>query len=143
LKGIKILLTMLFVVFLTHRSQGQVVTQTYIDPCDLKTYVVSIPIQSTTGVLVIIRGTSKVFTYTQFASGEVDRWVNGIFATPCPSTTIVTQTVAATVTQAVSSAASAAASRTPSPSCGPSNQGIRQVDTTYRESKQMSSHLQL
>jgi hypothetical protein len=58
------------------------VTQTYLDPCDLKTYVVSIPIQSTSGVLVIIRGTSKIFTYSQFASGEVDRWVNSIFATP-------------------------------------------------------------
>ena len=97
-------------VFLTHRSQGQVVTQTYLDPCDLKTYVVTIPIQSTSGVLVIVRGNSKVFTYSQFTSGEVDRWVNSIFAKPCPSSLVVQQTVTAAVTQAASTAASSAAS---------------------------------
>jgi hypothetical protein len=110
LKGLKILLTILFVVFLTHKSQGQVVTQTYLDPCDLKTYVVTIPIQTNTGVLVIIRGSSKVFTYSQFTNGEVTTWINSIFATPCPSTTIVTQTVTQTVTQAVTQSASSAAS---------------------------------
>jgi hypothetical protein len=110
LKGLKILLTILFVVFLTHKSQGQVVTQTYLDPCDLKTYVVTIPIQTNSGVLVIIRGSSKVFTYSQFTNGEVTSWINSIFATPCPSTTIVTQTVTQAVTQSASSAASSATS---------------------------------
>ena len=97
-------------VFLTHKSQGQVVTQTYLDPCDLKTYVVTIPIQTNSGVLVIIRGSSKVFTYSQFTNGEVTSWINSIFATPCPSTTIVTQTVTQAVTQSASSAASSATS---------------------------------
>lgn len=110
MKGLKILLTILFVVFLTHKSQGQVVTQTYLDPCDLKTYVVTIPIQTNSGVLVIIRGSSKVFTYSQFTNGEVTSWINSIFATPCPSTTIVTQTVTQAVTQSASSAASSATS---------------------------------
>jgi hypothetical protein len=130
LKGLKILLTILFVVFLTHKSQGQVVTQTYLDPCDLKTYVVTIPIQTNAGVLVIIRGSSKVFTYSQFTNGEVTTWINSIFATPCPSTTIVTQTVTQTVTQAVtqsassaaaSSASSAASSSTPTSSSSQSS----------------------
>ena len=62
------------------KSSGQVVTQTYLDPCSLKTYVVSIPIQSNSGVLVIVRDKSKVFTYSQFASGEVDTWIKNIFA---------------------------------------------------------------
>ena len=117
-------------VFLTHKSQGQVVTQTYLDPCDLKTYVVTIPIQTNAGVLVIIRGSSKVFTYSQFTNGEVTTWINSIFATPCPSTTIVTQTVTQTVTQAVtqsassaaaSSASSAASSSTPTSSSSQSS----------------------
>ena len=36
----------LFLIFiqLALKSSGQVVTQTYLDPCSLKTYVVSIPI---------------------------------------------------------------------------------------------------
>jgi hypothetical protein len=110
LKGLKVLLGVIFVIFLTYRTQGQVVTQTYIDPCDLKTYIVTIPIQSNTGVLVIIRGDSKTFTYTEFNNGVVDRWVNSIFSKPCPTSLVVQQTVTTTVTQASSTAASTAAS---------------------------------
>ena len=84
-------------MFFISESQGQVVTQTYIDPCDSKTYVVSIPIQSNNGVLVIVRGKSKIFNYQQFISGEVTTWVNSIFSTPCPANAVVTQTVTQTV----------------------------------------------
>lgn len=92
------------------KTKSQVMTQTYIDPCDLKTYVVTIPFQSNSGVLVIIRDKSKSFTYSQFTSGEVSRWINGVFSTPCPSTVIVSQTVTQSVTQAASTTASSAAS---------------------------------
>ena len=101
---------LLIFVQLALKSSGQVVTQTYLDPCSLKTYVVSIPIQSTSGVLVIVRDKSKVFTYSQFTSGEVDTWIKNIFATPCPTSQVVQQTVTATVAQAASQAASSAAS---------------------------------
>jgi len=99
----------LFLLFFL-KGSGQVVTQTYIDPCDLKTYVVTIPISNNSGVTVIIRGKSKVFTYAQFTSGEVDQWIKTIFAAPCPSSLVVQQTVTAAVSQAASAAASSAAS---------------------------------
>ena len=137
MKGLKILLTILFVGFLTYESQGQVVTQTYMDPCDLKTYVVTIPIQTNTGVLVIIRGSSKVFTYSQFTNGEVTTWINSIFATPCPSTIIVTQTVTQTVTQAVTQSASSAASS--SASSAASSAASSSTPTSSSSSSQSSS----
>ena len=123
--------------FLTYESQGQVVTQTYMDPCDLKTYVVTIPIQTNTGVLVIIRGSSKVFTYSQFTNGEVTTWINSIFATPCPSTIIVTQTVTQTVTQAVTQSASSAASS--SASSAASSAASSSTPTSSSSSSQSSS----
>ena len=123
MKVLKTLLTLFLIIFTTQKSQGQVVTQTYLDPCDLKTYVVTIPIQSNTGVLVIIRGNSKVFTYSQFTNGEVTTWVNSVFTAPCPSTTIVTQTVTQAVTQSASSASSSAASSAASAASGSEESG--------------------
>ena len=126
-------------VFLTHKSQGQVVTQTYLDPCDLKTYVVTIPIQTNAGVLVIIRGSSKVFTYSQFTNGEVTTWINSIFATPCPSTTIVTQTVTQTVTQAVTQSASSAAASSASSAASSAASSSTPTSSSSQSSSQSSS----
>ena len=105
---IGIFLTLIFILT-SLKSQGQVITQVYIDPCDFKTYVVAFPITNV-GVTVIVRGKSKVFSYVQFQSGEVDNWVRGIFSTPCPTNDVVQQTIQQTVTQAAAQAASAAAS---------------------------------
>ena len=68
----------IMMLLFSQKMRGQSITQTYIDPCDSKVYVVSFPITNT-GVMVIIRGTSKVFTYSQFQSGEVTSWINSIF----------------------------------------------------------------
>lgn len=108
--GLKKIITLFFVMFISHKLLGQVVTQTYLDPCDLKTYVVSIPIQANNGVLIIVRSKSKVFTYSQFINGEVTTWINGIFNEPCPSTTVIEQTVSQTVSQTAASAAASATS---------------------------------
>jgi hypothetical protein len=105
---IGIFLTLIFILT-SLKSQGQVITQVYIDPCDFKTYVVAFPITNV-GVTVIVRGKSKVFSYVQFQSGEVDNWVRGIFSTPCPTNDVVQQTIQQTVAQAAAQAASAAAS---------------------------------
>jgi hypothetical protein len=99
----------LFFILTSLKSQGQVITQVYIDPCDFKTYVVAFPITNV-GVTVVVRGKSKVFSYVQFQSGEVDNWVRGIFSTPCPTNDVVQQTIQQTVAQAAAQAASAAAS---------------------------------
>ena len=77
-------------------AKGQNIVNTYIDPCDSKVYTFVAPIASNSpGVLVIVRGKSRLFTYADFASGTVDAWVKSIFATPCPvsqqATTIIEQ----------------------------------------------------
>ena len=92
-----------------NKANGQNIVQTYIDPCDSKVYTVVVPISSNQpGVLVLIRNKSRLFTYADFASGTVTKWVNDIFATPCP--VAIVATVAQQAAQAASSAASQAAS---------------------------------
>ena len=92
-----------------NKANGQNIVQTYIDPCDSKVYTVVVPISSNQpGVLVLIRNKSRIFTYADFASGTVTRWVNDIFLTPCPIAIVAT--VAQQAAQAASNAASQAAS---------------------------------
>jgi hypothetical protein len=77
-------LLILVAFLLASEANGQSIIQTYIDPCDNKTYTVVVPISSNQpGVVVLIRNKSRIFTYTDFASGAVTKWVNEIFATPC------------------------------------------------------------
>ena len=102
-----ILISVLFSI--ANKANGQNIVQTYIDPCDSKVYTVVVPISSNQpGVLVLIRNKSRVFTYADFASGTVTKWVNDIFSTPCPIA--ITATVAQQAAQAASNAASQAAS---------------------------------
>ena len=102
-----ILISVLFSI--ANKANGQNIVQTYIDPCDSKVYTVVVPISSNQpGVLVLIRNKSRIFTYADFASGTVTRWVNDIFLTPCPIAIVAT--VAQQAAQAASNAASQAAS---------------------------------
>ena len=102
-----LLISVLFLI--AFKANGQNIVQTYIDPCDNKVYTVVVPLSSNQpGVLVLIRNKSRLFTYADFTSGTVTKWVNDIFATPCPIT--VTATIAQQAAQAASSAASQAAS---------------------------------
>jgi hypothetical protein len=109
-----ILSTLISVLFLiAFKANGQNIVQTYIDPCDNKVYTVLVPISSNQpGVLVLIRNKSRIFTYADFASGTVTKWINDIFSTPCPVaiTATVAQQAAQTAATAASQAASAAAS---------------------------------
>jgi len=105
-----ILLTLISVLLLiANKANGQNIVQTYIDPCDNKVYTVLVPISSNQpGVLVLIRNKSRLFTYADFSSGTVTKWINDIFSTPCPIAVVAT--VAQQAAQAASSAASQAAS---------------------------------
>ena len=104
----KYLLIIVLFIF-ANKANGQNIVQTYIDPCDSKVYTVVVPISSNQpGVLVLIRNKSRIFTYADFASGTVTRWVNDIFLTPCPIAIVAT--VAQQAAQAASNAASQAAS---------------------------------
>ena len=73
----------LLILFFCSESFGQTITQTYIDPCDQKVYVVIIPFGQNQTVAVI-RGKSKIVTLADISSGAFQTWVNSIFATPCP-----------------------------------------------------------
>ena len=67
------------VLFFCGKSFGQsTVTQTYIDPCDNKVYVVTIPFgQNQT--IAVIRGKSKIVTLADISGGSFQLWVNSVF----------------------------------------------------------------
>ena len=72
----------LLILFFCSKSFSQTITQTYIDPCDNKVYVVTIPFgQNQT--IAVIRGKSKIVTLADMNSGAFQVWVNSVFATPC------------------------------------------------------------
>ena len=102
------LISVLFI--LANKANSQFLTQTYLDPCDNKIYVVTftIPNQS---LLVVIRNESRVFTYSEAKTGAVQLWATQILSKPCPTVnTAVQQTIASTISQAAASAAASAAS---------------------------------
>ena len=87
------------------KAEGQTITQTYIDPCDNKIYVVTIPFgQNQT--IAVIRGKSKIVTLADISSGAFQKWVNDIFSTPC---TNQSDAIAAAQAAAARAAADAAA----------------------------------
>ena len=104
----KWLVTILLLIVTTltaFRAEGQTVTQTYIDPCDQKVYVVVIPFgQNQT--IAVIRGKSKIVTLADISSGAFQKWVNDIFSTPC---TNQSDAIAAAQAAAARAAADAAA----------------------------------
>ena len=94
-------------------ANGQNLVQTYLDPCDNKVYVVTVPINSP-GTLIVIRNESKIFSYKDISNGLAEAWIKSIFAKPCPvnqqTTQVITQTAVTAATAAASSAAASAAS---------------------------------
>ena len=82
-KWIATILLLIVTTLTAFRAEGQTITQTYIDPCDNKVYVVVIPFgQNQT--IAVIRGKSKIVTLADMNSGAFQKWVNSVFATPCP-----------------------------------------------------------
>ena len=91
------------------KAEGQTVTQTYIDPCDNKVYVVTIPFgQNQT--IAVIRGKSKIVTLADISSGAFQKWVNDIFATPCTNQSDAIAAAQAAAARAAADAAAKAAS---------------------------------
>ena len=116
----KRIVPLLVIILFSFKVKSQVLTQTYIDPCDSKTYVVSFPLTNSV-VTVMVRGKMKTFTYQQAEQGEITIWVNSIFATPCPVSVAATQTQTAVATSVAktAAAAAAAAAATPPPTAPP------------------------
>ena len=107
----KWLVTILLLIVTTltaFKAEGQTVTQTYIDPCDQKVYVVVIPFgQNQT--IAVIRGKSKIVTLSDISSGAFQTWVNSVFATPCPQNDAIRLAQEAAARAAADAAAKAAA----------------------------------
>ena len=92
-------------------AYSQTLVQTYVDPCDGKTYTINVPIPNNV-VTVVIRGQVNTFTYAQVQAGSMQAWIKTIFATPCPviATVVIAQQAATAASSAASSAAAAASS---------------------------------
>ena len=97
-------------------AQSQILVQTYVDPCDGKTYVVSFPLP-TSVISVSVRNKIKTFTYAEAQSGAIAIWVNSILSTPCPVpvAAAVTQTQVATSVARSAATVAATAAATPPP----------------------------
>jgi hypothetical protein len=107
----KWLVTLLLLIVTTltaFKAEGQTITQTYIDPCDNKVYVVVIPFGQNQTVAVI-RGKSKIVTLADMNNGNFQKWVNSVFATPCPVNENIRLAQEAAARAAADAAAKAAA----------------------------------
>ena len=103
----KWLLLVLFIVPLS--LSGQVLTQTFIDPCSGKVTIVTVPVANGK-TTVVYRGQYRVVTANDITSGSLQAWINDLTINfPCPQATVaVTQTVTQAVQQAVAQATSTA-----------------------------------
>ena len=107
------ILCTLFTLLLTNVN-GQILTNTFVDPCSKKVTVFIVPLQGTT---IVFMGKAKFFTATDVRNGSFMSWINQVYAeysAPCAisqlTQQVTQQTVTASVSAAVSSAATAAAS---------------------------------
>jgi hypothetical protein len=125
-------------------TKSQVLTQTYLDPCDSKMYVVSFPLPISV-ITVAIRNKTKSFTYTDAQNGTMSQWVAGVLATPCPVpvAAVATQTqVAASVAKSAASVAATAAA-TPPPVVSPTSTPAPAASSTTSQSSSSSSSSEL
>lgn len=134
----KILL--IFLTLICFKLNAQILTHTYLDPCDGKIYVISFPI-SGNGILIVIRNNSKVFSINEFSNGTVDSWVKDIFSKPCPTNQVVQQTITQTVTQTSSqtisnSTSSVVSNSTSAVSTNNTNNNATSKSETNSESKE-------
>ena len=107
-KWLATILLLIVTTLTAFKAEGQTITQTYIDPCDNKVYVVVIPFGQNQTVAVI-RGKSKIVTLADMNSGAFQRWVNSVFAEPCPANDAIRLAQEAAARAAADAAARAAA----------------------------------
>jgi hypothetical protein len=122
-------------------TKSQVLTQTYLDPCDSKMYVVSFPLPISV-ITVAIRNKTKSFTYTDAQNGTMSQWVAGVLATPCPVpiAAVATQTqVAASVAKSAASVAASAAAAPPPSVVPPTTSAPAAASSTSSSSSSNSS----
>jgi hypothetical protein len=133
-------LILIILIIFSLDTKSQVLTQTYLDPCDSKTYVVSFPLPISV-ITVAIRNKTKSFTYTDAQNGTMSQWVAGVLATPCPVpvTAVATQTqVAASVAKSAASVAATAAAA-PTPVSAPASSSSSSSSSSSESSSSSSS----
>lgn len=103
--------TVIVILLVPIYTYSQTLVQTYLDPCDGKTYTVTLPLPNNS-ITVVVRGKAKTFSYLEARTGAIQVWVNQIFAEPCPvtATVVIAQQAATAASSAASSAAAAASS---------------------------------
>jgi len=72
-KKIILLIAVILLAF-SYLAKSQILTQTYIDPCDGKPYVVQFPLPNSV-ISIAVRGNIKTFTYADAQTGAVAIWV--------------------------------------------------------------------
>lgn len=89
--------------------RGQILTQTFLDPCSGQVTVVTVPLANGK-TTIVYRGQYRVVTANDITTGALQAWINDLTVNfPCPQATLaVQQTVAAAVQQAVATATSQA-----------------------------------
>ena len=107
-KWLATILLLIVTTLTAFKAEAQTITQTYIDPCDNKVYVVVIPFGQNQTVAVI-RGKSKIVTLADMNNGNFQKWVNSVFATPCPVNENIRLAQEAAARAAADAAAKAAA----------------------------------
>ena len=114
MKKLKTFLSVLFILFLASKANGQTFTQTFIDKCSGEVKVATTTYVNGNAV-VSFYNQVKVFTPTEVQSGALKMWLQATYiaysTTGCPTNVVVQQTVQQTVNQAVNQAASQAATQ--------------------------------
>ena len=135
---------LLIILLYSLDTKSQVLTQTYLDPCDSKMYVVSFPLPISV-ITVAIRNKTKSFTYTDAQNGTMSQWITGVLSTPCPVpvAAVATQTqVAASVAKSAASVAATAAAAPPPvvvPSAAPTSSSSTSTSSSSSSSSSSES----
>lgn len=131
---------LVFSLFISAISYGQVLTSTFVDPCSKKVTVFVVPIQGTT---LTFMGKSKYFTAEDVRSGAFSTWINQVYAeysAPCPVSIIANQvtttTVSATIAASIPSVSNIASPPAPAPA---SNQSSSSSESSTSENKTNSN----
>jgi hypothetical protein len=117
-KRLRTFLSIFFILFLSSKVEGQVMTTSFTDPCTKAVTNFTIPLQG--GTVIYFYGQSRTFTAADVASGEFTNWTNQVYGeyrkvSPCSvqSTNVIrNQITSQVIGNVISSVVGALASET-------------------------------
>jgi hypothetical protein len=134
----KWIVILLIILLYSLDTKSQILTQTYLDPCDSKMYVVSFPLPISV-ITIAIRNKTKSFTYTDAQNGTMSQWVAGVLATPCPVPVAAAITQTQVATSVAKSAANVAATAVPATTSSSSSSSSSSEESKSEESSSEES----